>query len=307
MSLVTLFFIWDVESTSNRPTEDDIISIGGVVCKYENRRFVELPNGEFHTYIYTEKKIDPAAENVHHISAAKLYGQPTFPQAMEKLRAFLRQHLERKSRQSSIRMIWMAHNGSKFDDIMLYCNFIQHRMNYDEFMRDVGCSGFLDSIKLFSKAFKGASAEEMPKDASTGRPSLALGHCYRSLCGGTALENAHDALVDSRALMAVCNCDYLCKTVDLRFLNRETVIPEKAIRMIKKSAGMAFQSMEKEARTGSSSAQSTGPHPMEIEPMAAQHPRWEDTSWMAQYPHAAYRLCLNCIQFVPIQRDQHQC
>jgi len=305
MAFVNRFFIWDTETTSNKPTEDDIISIGGVLCNYDliTKEFTKID--EFHTYVHTNKKIDTVAQSIHHISKSDLYGQPEFPDAVALLQGFLTQYQPEKN----ARLILVAHNGAKFDDIILYCNFVQHRLNFDQFLKDIKCHGFLDSLKYFRLLFKGCSYKELPKDPKTGRVSFALGHCYTSFCGGTILENAHDALVDSQALFEVCNAETLKTKICSRTLFKAVVSKKKATSWVKQTAGVSFQNQEHHTRMMQANdnmdldqEQGNGPH--DDEEMKTE-PIFESPAVYAGQ-EGDLRLCLNCMMFVRL--DSHlQC
>jgi DNA polymerase III epsilon subunit-like protein len=176
MALINRVAIWDVESTSNDPSSDHIISIGAVICDLDPKQGRLKKRDEFHTYVHTNKAI--TAEHVHHINKGMLQGQPDFPTAVALLTQFFRSHLP----EPQARLIFVAHYGSKFDDVILYCNFIHHRLDYDQFLRDIRCYGFLDSLKFLRALFKGCPSTEGPKDPKTSRQSFALGDCFSSFC-----------------------------------------------------------------------------------------------------------------------------
>lgn len=305
MAFVTRYFMWDTETTSNKPTEDDIISIGGVLCDYsvEEQKFHKL--AEFHTYVMTNKKIDPVAQSIHHISKSDLYGQPDFPDAIDLLITFLKQYQPEKN----ARLILLAHNGSKFDDIILYCNFVQHHLDFDEFMKKIHCYGFIDSLKYLKALFKGCHYKEMPKDPKTGRVSFALGHCYSSFCGGAILENAHDALVDSQALFEVANAAPVCQKVCMKNLFKWVVNRKKAVNWIRQTAGVSFQNQEKytqqamEASLNPEMAYQNNQKKRRIEEAMEAEPMFEDDKLYEGY-QVSRLLCLVCMTFVlPKEHD----
>ena len=286
MAFVNRYFVWDTESTGNKPTDDHVISLGGVLCNYVNGKFESIE--EFHTYIHTDRQIDPAAQSVHHISKSMLQGQPSFLEAMRLLRNWL---IQRQPEPLS-RLIFIAHNGSKFDNIIIYCNFVQNRLNFDDFLRDIKCYGFIDTLKVLRQLFKDCTYKEMPKDAATGRQSFALGHCYASFCsGGLSLENAHDALVDSQALVAVLNSVSVSCKINLQLLFKCMTNKQKELNWIKQTAGVSFSNREQETRQRKEKekevVQSEKKEVMKHEPMFTDGD-----------------LCLNCMTFVDI--SQHK-
>lgn len=229
----TFFVFYDVESTSKIPTEDDIISIGAVACEYKTK-FVSL--GTFHTYVSTRRNINPAAQAVHHITKAHLASAPSFPDAMRQFETWVGSFLT----SATDRTILVAHNGTKFDDIILFCNCAVHGFDFHKFMSTIRCYGFMDTLKFLRTVFKGRPLSQLPKDQSTSRISFALGHCYTSFCGQVPLENAHDALVDSKALVEVMNSPSVQSDGALQGLFNYVVPREKAVKCIQDTVGMNF-------------------------------------------------------------------
>lgn len=302
MAFVNRFFIWDTESTSKNPRKDAIISIGGVMCSFDSntRKFVKI--AEFHTYVHTNKPISPEAEAVHHINKADLFGQPTFDEAIDILEIFLKQHQP----EPNSRLYFMAHNGTQFDNIILYCNFVNHRLNFDEFMDSVKCAGFIDSLKFIRAIFKNCPKNELPKDRSTGRISYALGNCYTSFCDGNILENAHDALVDSQALFDVCNSQPLDRKINLNFIFKHVVKYYKAVDALKRSAGVFFQ--DREAQTLIDVRNAADENYVEIDEFAVEptKPIFEHPKFYKNCSQET-RLCVNCMCFVPIVGNHRMC
>jgi DNA polymerase III epsilon subunit-like protein len=297
---VTRYFFWDTETTGNSTSTDDIISIGGVLCEYKNGKFHKIE--EFNSFVSTNKKIDPVAQSIHHISKSDLMNQPEFPDVMRMLRTFLQQYQP----ESNSRLILVAHNGSRFDDIILYCNFIQHRMDFDQFMKDIKCYGFIDTLKYLKVLFKGCQYKDSPKDSTTGRSSFALGHCYTSFCGATELSGAHDALVDSRAMFDVMNSVAVCQRVNLQNLFKNTVHKKKALNWIKQTAGIAFQNKEqhtKLAKTQDAVIENMDGDAGSSEVLVVTDPVFEDETDFLEGNSPYHRLCLACMRFV--KKDEH--
>ena len=74
------FMLYDTESTDKVVSESDIISIGAVICEYDDG-FVRPQT--FHTFVNTNKAINSVAEAVHHIHQSDLANQPYFPAAIK--------------------------------------------------------------------------------------------------------------------------------------------------------------------------------------------------------------------------------
>lgn len=244
---VTRFFIFDTESTSLDPLTDDIISLGGVLCSYNQKSTPPFQLiDRFDAFVATKKTIDAAAQTVHHISNADLQacGAREFPVVIEELRAFLCRHQP----EPHARLVWMAHNGASFDDVILYTNFVVHRLEYDDFLREVHTYGLMDTLKFLKVLFKGCPYSEQPKDQN-GRVRYRLGDCYHSFCGGKNLENAHSALADSEGLLEVLNSDCVSQKITLQNLFKTGIVKvEKAVKALKQKAGVAFQTKEEQTR-----------------------------------------------------------
>jgi DNA polymerase III epsilon subunit-like protein len=283
-AFVTRVFIWDTETTGAIPLEDDIISLGGVLCTIDSNKFVSIDS--FHSFVQTNKTIDAAAQAVHHIAKRDLDGAPTFPEMIRSLRVFL-QGLQPEPH---ARLLLLAHNGTQFDDLILYANFVQHRMDFEEFLRDIRVYGFVDSLKYLRVLLKGCVYDQQPKDASTGRVSFALGHCYQTYCGDS-LENAHNALADSEGLLKVLNSDCVSSKITLQNLFKNVVKLDKAVKWVKQKAGVAFQAKEEAMRQAPALPSGEGG--------AAHDSEWTDEPIFERQVCASdFRLCLNCMSFV---------
>jgi DNA polymerase III epsilon subunit-like protein len=272
-----VFVIYDVESTSNRPTEDDIISLGAVLARYgSDGRFQFVDS--FHSLCSTNKEIAPQAQSVHHISKSMIEGKPKFDRLMAMFKKFLQKHLTEASR-----TVFVAHNGSKFDDVILFCNCVRNDIVFDDFLREVKCHGFVDTLKMLRAMFKGAPAKLLPRQPDTDRVSFALGCCHASFTGEN-IQNAHDALADSRALLNVMNAPSVCARMNTVSLFSHVVQVQKAVGTIKQAAGVAFQ-------RGRSRAQARVPPP-------SMGPNMDPNEG---------RMCLHCMTFVGEQQTHTVC
>jgi DNA polymerase III epsilon subunit-like protein len=232
MTTKNYFVFWDVESTSKIPTEDHIISLGSVVAEYANSTFVKVDS--FHTYVHTKKPIDPAAFRIHGITSAQLASAPPLALGIRQWVDWIRGCTE------GGRVILMAHNGRGFDDVILYCNCFRQKICFNTFLSDIRCCGFLDTLRLLRTLTRGGTSAQVPCNPATGRASYTLGHCYTSYCGGTVLDNAHDALADSVALFDIFSSPVISARINLSVLFQSVETREKAVKRISQSAGMAF-------------------------------------------------------------------
>jgi len=290
-AFVNRICIFDSETTSNKPLEDDIISLGAVITQYDHvqRKFVK--EGEFHCYVDTNKPIDPIAFQIHHISKSDLCGQPKFPQALELFKTFLIEHQP----EPNSRLILLAHNGKKFDELILYANCVQHKLDFDQFLKSIHCYGFVDSLDLLKSLFKTCSYKDQPKNISTGRVSYALGHCFSSFCGGN-LEGAHDALADCLGLLEVLNSPCVSSKVNLQNFFNMVTPRDKGVKRIKQSAGIAFQNKEETTRQAQIQIDDIKvPTKVSVEPIFEE---------CANAQQNEVRLCLNCMTFCKM--NQHE-
>lgn len=190
---------WDVESTGKDPLKDHIISIGAVLAAV-NRSGAYDTIGEFHTLVSTDRAIDQAAFRVHGISAADLKDAPTFADASTLLTTFVTERVPKKRNS----LTFVAHNGMRFDDIILARNCANHGIDLAMLLKNMRVTGFADSLRILRAALKDRPREQLPKTC-TGRVSFALGNCYSKFCPHLPPFKAHDALEDTRALYAIFN------------------------------------------------------------------------------------------------------
>jgi DNA polymerase III epsilon subunit-like protein len=281
-----VYVFYDVESTSNDPVEDDIISIGAVAAHFEGKSFNKM--SDFHTLIDTSRKIDPAAEAVHHITKAMLRGAPKFKEGIKLFTDWIASITTPTSR-----VILLAHNGSKFDDIIMFCNLVNIGVNYDDFLKEIKCYGFIDTLKLLRGLFKNKDKKEQPTNPETSKVSFTLGACYSNFCGKSTLEGAHDALVDSTALYDILCSPAVSTMCDTMTLFKYLLPKEKAVKATRQAAGMSFlrkeELGEKNAQIGeqsSSSSSSVSDSTTSLNPIFDAKDREESV------------LCKNCIRMV---------
>ena len=277
MDIDTVYVFYDTETTGTSPTSDDIISFGASYTRLERddskdgQSYVFKKYDDFHTYIWTNKTIPEAAINVHHITKERLKNMyfdvppemdppepeqaPEFPVAMKMVEEWV-QKWNKTSKASYLRVIWVAHNGKGFDDQIVFCNAVRHGVNIEQLYQNTGTFGFLDTLQAFrqmQKGIKEADTEEerlrlghnrLPRKSDTKKISYKLGDCYKSWCGGDELEGAHDALVDTLALIDCCNSDiiqpYVLPTTIMSFMRHK----DKALQEIRSKVGRSYQEME---------------------------------------------------------------
>jgi DNA polymerase III epsilon subunit-like protein len=266
------FAFWDVESTDKKPSESDIISIGCVLCEYEEG-FVRPQ--QFHTFVNTTKAINLIAESVHHIHKSDLVDAPYFPDAIKLWKKWILEKMTPGSK-----LIITGHNSFGFDDLILFCNFKQHRLDYEGFLNEIFVNGFMDTLQVLKIWFKSKPLLDKPKQPVTGKVSFALGNCYHTWIGHE-LTGAHNALTDSQALYDIFTCPVISKMFTLVSLFTNIRTKKKHIKHIKKSVGIAFLSIEERTKLETADE-------MEIE----SEPIWDDDN---EEDLESKRLCLNCM------------
>ena len=208
----TLYVFWDCESTSNDPKSDDIIAIAMILAIFDAQDKIFVEKASFKSYVYTTRRVHPGAYKVHGISNNTIQGAPTFERLIPMIQNWIRTHTIPTNK-----IVFVAHNGSRFDDIMLMYNLHKHGFGVMESMRSWKCLGFIDSlvmIKGICKIYSGLT----PRDPSTLRKSFTLGNCYYKYCDKRSIVNAHDAMVDSKAMLDIFNSKSVSKYLTSRLL-----------------------------------------------------------------------------------------
>ncbi len=285
----TLFVFWDVESTSDDPNKDHIISLGAVLATFHAYKFTKM--SEFHSYVSTTMRIDPVAQAVHNITSDMLKDAPGFGDMTELFRQWLQPFVQ----DYKARTVFLAHNGRKFDDVMLYCNFLQHRLDYESFFDSLRCWGFADTLTILKTLFTGKT----PNNRFT------LGVCYEFFCKREQLVNAHDALVDSNALYEIFATETVSSAIQsIQHLFTFVIPRAKALQWIKSTVAIEYERIALEIQhrklTGACESDEVE---NENKPgiLALNTPLWESGGSYSD----EYRLCLGCVQFFRRQ-DQHQ-
>lgn len=314
------FLIWDVETTGNNPVEDDIISIGGVMTCFEHKKGLTCL-GDFSTYVHTTRRIDPEAEAVHHISQEMIQDAPVFREAIQTFHNWIRSF-------KMDRIVFIGHNASKFDDLILHCNMVNHQMQLQDFCSAIRVNGFMDTLKMLKALAKKALATkkwtymDLPKIVDTGKVSYALGHCH--LCfTGQVIESAHDALADSRALFNVCASEKFMKLIDYdkqHFMS--FILPlEKALSALHSQSGLLYQYKleqikfatmmdgdEEEQEEEKGKDLHVDPAWGNIHAPLPMEPIWSECKVSFVSSSSSMRVCLNCMTWVKVDvQDTHQC
>lgn len=269
---------FDCEATSNKPLEAYVISLGSQVTEYDGKMFQPIDNHGFHSFVKTDKHSDDAAQAVHNISRDKLERAPRFPEVVEQWKAYLRPYMA-----DNVRFVLTGHNCMGFDIPALFCNFVRNRLDFEQFLRDIRCVGFVDTLPMLRKLFSTQPKEARPHDPETKKEQYTLTSCYITLCNARDTEGAHDALFDSKMLVSVCNSPSVCKILNSVKLFSFLLKRDVGMKKVKTSAGAVFSATQRVA-------QSKPAAPVET----SDQPVWD----------AERRFCLNCVSFTEHDRCQ---
>jgi DNA polymerase III alpha subunit (gram-positive type) len=192
MSRYCVYF--DLESTGLSRWHDKIVQIGATITLHKDDKTDEKL-GEFETLVKCDKKIHAKAAEVtgiydHHLLDAPLPAH-AFTQFFEWLSRMTKEH-------PGIPVCLLAYNGFNFDfpmfmselcrwDFDILTVFKSHRI--DMFVDPLVWARDIDTKCLLRK--------------SSGKCSFVLQDVHMALVG-TPIENAHQALADTEALMKVC-------------------------------------------------------------------------------------------------------
>ena len=229
-----VYVFWDVETTSNDPIVDDIISIALIACRIQEGVFIPVSN--FSSLITTSQTVSNGAFIIHGITNEKIKSAPTFHSVMGMMQTWMSETIASSGCKGTV---FIAHNGSKFDDIIMFCNLTKQAMRFDTFMSNMHCVGFLDSLKMF----KGLSKRHTtctPRD-KTKKVSFTLNNCFATFCGRGDIEGAHDALVDTQTIIDIFNSDIIRCKIDLHTLFEFVVKLHTKINSLKQSSGLLCQ------------------------------------------------------------------
>ena len=219
---------WDVESTSKNPLKDRIISIGAVLVVVDADHSYNSIS-EFSTFVHTDQAIDPMAHRVHGISANDLVNAPKLDVALASFVSFVNTHVNDDRRS----LIMIAHNGSRFDDLILASNCASDNIDLRSVLKRAKVTGFADSLKLLRSLMKHKQKHCLPT-SSTGRVSFALGNCYTKFCPDEPQFKAHDALEDTRALYKI----FRSLKINPRLLRKHVLHVNKYMQILRDRAGL---------------------------------------------------------------------
>lgn len=189
--------IYDVETTGLSVLQDHIISMACVVATWIDGKLVK--QGTFDTLVHTNRPINPDATRVHGIKNCDLSQAPEFSSALNSMIKTIGSLVP-----AHTRTIWVAHNGSRFDDIIMLKNARRVNPNlFDTALNKTNPHGFMDTLKLTRALCNSAGFTRNLPRSRTGKLSLTLTNCYKAWVDPAGFDNAHDALADTLALFGV--------------------------------------------------------------------------------------------------------
>lgn len=286
------FFLFFDTETTDIPFTSDIIEIAFVLTEYKEHQFKLIAS--LNSYVHSNKRMNERAMAVHKIGYEVVKSARPFADVMQDLTSKLKEHICNPSD----RCVLMAHNGMRFDFSMMFSNFVSNGMNFDDWLRDIRCTHFLDTLDLLKVMFDKGSEELKPKGVNN-NVSYALGNCHQSFCG-RALENAHGAKYDTEGLVDVMNSDPVRTKLSLDLLFKQAKQRDKCLKVVKGKAGVVFQQMEVRNTLPPSQKQESTSQILQQDPIFQSLP--DDA------PQVAYDACLACIAFVKREEKlTHQC
>lgn len=202
--MATFMLIYDVESTSNRVKNHstEIIEIAVLMTQLngDNSKFELVET--FHSYIEHKNPSEPGAIMVHGVLNSKLDEKTKLS-----LHMFWRKMSEKMQTRVSKRdvVILASHNGSKFDDLVMFSHFFREGQDFFCAMKNAGVTCFLDTLPMLKTIFGGMCDEMCPKDPITLKTSFALGNVLNHFYPNRKFEDAHTADGDCVALLDVIN------------------------------------------------------------------------------------------------------
>ena len=172
---------YDLETTGLDPHSSEIVQLA-IVCANSRR------NAQFSRLVLPVGEVEPGAAAVHGWSKERLAAEGALPFA--EVWRECEEWLE-ATFNTTRPLVWAAHNGDRFDrPILLRC--VQEADASRSSALDAPRAVWVDTLKM--------ARRQMPRRSGPG--SHTLGRLHEDAgCG--ALVNAHDALVDARALSQV--------------------------------------------------------------------------------------------------------
>jgi DNA polymerase III epsilon subunit-like protein len=187
MPLLEIFL--DIESTGPDPCHDRIFQLAAIASVHKKQ--VGAP---FSAFVNPEVPISPIARKITGKSMEDVKNAASISQVLELFFTWINS-IRSNSAQTCV---FIAHSGARFDFLILWNEMNRAGFDLENTMQSIGWTYIFDTY-LWMKKF----APKTKLVLIRGRPSLSLSNLYLALCK-EKLENAHDALVDTRALFNIC-------------------------------------------------------------------------------------------------------
>ena len=120
-----LLCYYDIESTGLDTARDDIIQISIQYVKYASGRKTRLHT--FDTFVNTDKPIPPFVQTLTRITRQHIQKSPYIGSVLGTVQSHV---LDLCKEQSICDVVWIAHNGNKFDHKMLQRNCQEHHLTF---------------------------------------------------------------------------------------------------------------------------------------------------------------------------------
>ena len=178
---------FDLETTGLSPSNDHIVQLSAT-----------CGSSTFNEYVYTAKKINAKASLVTGITAETIAGKPEFGAVCSKFLAWLANMGGGKGGSRSpqkkpvLPVLLVAHNGLRFDFPLLLHEMQRHGIPPSDLEDKGGVKGYFDTLAAARHAFKGL-------------PSHRLALLYTHVTDGKEMEDAHDALANTKALHEIAS------------------------------------------------------------------------------------------------------
>lgn len=200
-----LFIVLDTETTGLSCYSDHIVEFASIGIRNKtNEKPKPKPkskHSEFILRIRPGKNINPHASKVHKIYDQDVANAPDFTEVYLKWSQWI--IAQKTNPKEPVKLI--AHNGRKFDFVLL-CREIQRSgFNLEEEFKRIGIVSILDSVEWFRQHIPlyqnlNSNIDQNSKKLLTGSPkSYKLTDLFQWVFG-REMRNAHSALADTKAL-----------------------------------------------------------------------------------------------------------
>lgn len=186
-----LYVFFDFEATGIEAYNDHITQIGARI-----RPSMKHLGASFETFVFTERKIAPKAQEVTGISNKMLQGAPPTKKALGQFFAWIS-----KNRKDDEDVVLVAYNGLNYDFPMLFSELHRWEINIPRQLRTCGVKYLLDPFRWAKTNMEGSTLLHRRKN---GRCCFTLESVHLALTQ-SVIDKAHTALADADALCTICD------------------------------------------------------------------------------------------------------